>query len=415
MYKDNTSSVLIEKVKTEMFLNGYSERSINRYRACWNAFQKYELSNQYVYFSSETALEFLKDIYGITVSTSLSKQDGIRARAMQFLCEYSQYSRFDFKKKKVKNEVILPFSDVLDKFKEHQMKQHLISPSTQEHYHKVIGRFLLYLQKQKINNLDSITTSIILDYCNTHAPHMKATMHNSFSSLRVFLRYLNKSEYIQSDLSDCIPSVPYKRESKIPTVFSLEEINDIFKCIDRSSPLGKRDYAIILIAYRLGLRSSDIRNLKFSNFHWDKNTIELIMVKTSKEIVLPLLNDIGEAVIDYIKYGRPDCENNLVFVRHIVPIQFITAAGMTAIVKRYVNKAGIDSSPYGRGGPHAMRSTLATVLLENNIPLPAISEILGHSSTRTTEIYLKLDIPQLRRCCLEVPPYDWTKNDKEVF
>jgi integrase len=140
------------------------------------------------------------------------------------------------------------------------------------------------------------------------------------------------------------------------------------------------------------------------------------MEKTDKDIVLPLLNDVGEAIIDYLKHGRPACDNSFIFVRHITPILPITAPGMTTIVKRYVNKAGIDSSPYGKGGPHAMRSTLATLLLENNIPIPTISEILGHSNTRTTEShYLKLDIPQLRKCCLDVPPYDWNRNDREVF
>ena len=189
----------------------------------------------------------------------------------------------------------------------------------------------------------------------------------------------------------------------------------VHQAIDRSNLMGKRDYAIIMIAYRLGLRSIDIRSLKFSEIHWERNTIELTMKKTGKRIVLPLLEDVGQALIDYIKFGRPASDSNVVFLRHISPIKAISSPGMTAIVKRYANKAGINCAPGHGKGPHAMRSTLASVLLAENVPLPIISGILGHSRTRTTETYLKIDIEQMRNCSLEVPAFDWNVTRGEVF
>ena len=170
-----------------------------------------------------------------------------------------------------------------------------------------------------------------------------------------------------------------------------------------------------MIAYRLGLRSIDIRSLRFSEIHWERNTIELTMKKTGKPIVLPLLEDVGQALIDYIKFGRPGSDSNVIFLRHISPIKAISAPGMTAIVKRHANRAGINSAPGHGKGPHAMRSTLASALLAENVPLPIISGILGHSRTRTTERYLKIDIEQMRNCSLEVPAFDWNVTRGEVF
>ena len=127
-------------------------------------------------------------------------------------------------------------------------------------------------------------------------------------------------------------------------------MNRLLGVIDRSSPLGKRDYAIILIAVRLALRSSDIRNMTFSCIDWKKNTIELTTQKTKKPTVLLLLNDVGEALIDYIRNGRPICETKTIFVRLAAPFLEIGQSGLSAIVKKYAHKADIDCSVPGKGG-----------------------------------------------------------------
>lgn len=208
--------------------------------------------------------------------------------------------------------------------------------------------------------------------------------------------------------------LPYPRWTHIPSAFSKEDVHRVLEAVDRSSPKGKRDYAMLLVASELGLRSGDIRNWTFSNLHWEKNTIELTMSKTGKPITLPLLEKIGMAIIDYVKYGRPQTDSNCVFLRHISPIQPLTGPTLSTIVKQYIAMAGIDVKPWQSQGPHAMRHSLASALLENNIPLPVISEILGHTDSRTTGVYLKIDVNQLRNCALEAPCFDWN-TDREVF
>lgn len=413
MNPSKMTTELIREVKTLMHQAGYSDGTIDKYNHCWNAFLHFVGTEQA--FSSGKALDFLDRIYGITALSNLSKSDAIRARAIQFLCEYNQYGRFSMAKISSGKVPGFQFEEYLDRFKDYQKTRHLISETTLKHYDDELGRFLLYLTQKRCNSLEQLSAPSILNYCSSFSSFSSSVRHNAFSSLRVFLRYLFHEKLIIEDLSSVVPSVSNRRKCKLPTTYSNKEKDDLLKTVDRSSPVGKRDYAIILIATRLGLRSSDIRLMTFSSLHWEKNTIELTMEKTKEFIVLPLLKDVGEAIIEYIRYGRPHCELPYVFISHLPPVRAITASGMTAIVRRHAGNAGIDCTPYGKGGPHALRSTLATHLLENEVPLPIISEILGHKDTRTTEVYLKLDIPHLRKCGLEVPEFDWNKNDKEVF
>lgn len=407
---------LIKNIKKELSEVGYKPGTIKVYQRYWDALLVYEADKGICFYSPKVGLEFLGSIYGINVFTSLSKQDKVCARAITLLNDYSRDGILFPPERKVPTVSFLCcFGELFEAFKKERVDRHQISKKTLTNYNRYLGRFLFYLEKNNISDMNQLTPGLISAYCTSHFTYSLPTLYNSFCALRVFLRYLKIQGLQRSDFSKIVPSVSYRRASKLPSTFSKKEAEKIFHAVDRSNPMGKRDYAIMLIAYKLGLRSVDIRNLQFSELHWEKNTIELTMQKTGKHIVLPLLEDVGKSLIDYIKFGRPVSDCRIIFLRHVSPIKPLSAPGITAIVKRYANKAGIDSGPgYGKG-PHAMRSSLASVLLAENVPLPIISEILGHRSTRTTENYLKIDINQLRNCSLEVPEFDWNVDRGEVF
>jgi integrase/recombinase XerD len=414
--QEQSTSNLIEKVTEELVKVGYKPGSIQVYRRHWNALLTYESNNEIKSYSPTVGLEFLDAVYGINIFTSLSKQDKVRARSITLLNDFSRDGMlFPALRYRPTKSFLCCFSQILEAFKNHQTNKFQISNSTLYSYNRHVGRFLLYLERHGITKLDQLRPKIILDYCASHSTYSLSTLYNSFCALRVFLRYLTIKKLLVVDYSRIIPLVPYKRASKLPSTFTTEEAERIFQAVDRSNPMGKRDYAVMKIAHRLGLRSADIRSLKFSEIHWEKNTIELTMKKTGGSIVLPLLEDVGQALIDYIKFGRPESDSSIIFLRHISPIKPISAPGLTTIVKRYANKAGINSAPGNGKGPHAMRSSLASALLAENVPLPIISGILGHSSTRTTQTYLKIDIKQMRNCSLEVPMFDWNVARGEVF
>ncbi len=407
---------LIENVKKELSEVGYKPGSIRVFQRYWDALLVFEAANSIGSYSSKVGLEFLEAIYGITVFSSLSKQEKVCARSITLLNDYSRNGMlFPTDGNLPTVSFLCCFGDLLESFKKSQVSRFQISKTTLSNYNRYLGRFLLYLEKHNIRDVNQLTPGIISNYCSSHFTYSLSTLYNSFCALRVFFRYLKREGFLETDFSKIVPSVSYRRASKVPSIFSKNEAEKIFQAVDRANPMGKRDYAIMMIAYKLGLRSIDIRNLKFSEIRWEKNTIELTMQKTGKHIVLPLLENVGKALIDYIKFGRPASDCSVIFLRHISPIKPLSAPGITTIVKRYANKAGVNCAPGHGKGPHAMRSSLASVLLAENVPLPIISEILGHSSTRTTENYLKIDINQLRNCSLEVPEFDWNIDRGEVF
>jgi integrase len=175
--------------------------------------------------------------------------------------------------------------------------------------------------------------------------------------------------------------------------------------IDRGNPRGKRDYALILLAARLGLRASDIANLTFSSFKWEKNTIEIVCKKTGEAAILPLLNDVGEAVIDYIRYARPKSGVNFLFLKLNAPNDVMYANSIHHTVYTRLKGVGIHIPPGKKHGPHALRHSLASALLDNNVPMPVISEALIHTDIESTSTYLKIDISKLRECAVEIPSF----------
>jgi integrase len=219
------------------------------------------------------------------------------------------------------------------------------------------------------------------------------------------LRYLHSVDITANDLSVILPKIRYSKKAKIPSAYTKDEVEKMIDSIDRGNPKGKRDYALILLAARLGLRASDIANLTFSSFQWDRNIIEIAQQKTGEVVVLPLLNDVGEAIIDYIRYSRPKSDEPFVFLKLNAPNDVMRANSVHGVVYTRLKSAGIKIPPGKKHGPHALRHSLASALLENDVPMPVISEALGHSDTDSTSVYMKIDITKLRECAVEVPAF----------
>ena len=182
-----------------------------------------------------------------------------------------------------------------------------------------------------------------------------------------------------------------------------DEVGAIEASIDRSGGAGKRNYAMLLLASRLGLRASDIAHLQFSNIDWEKNEIRIVQYKTGNPISLPLLSDVGNAIIDYLKYGRYKSDSQHVFISSRAPYipanKNIVCSAIQEVISK--SKVNIDGR---RHGPHSLRHSLASCLLKNEVPMPIISEALGHVKTDTTMTYLRIDLTSLMKCALAIPP-----------
>jgi site-specific recombinase XerD len=395
---------------------GFKEPTLGRYWRRWNGLLAYLAKKGLQSYDAKTGLKYLAEVHGITVFTGLDREDKWTVRSIQHISDYLSFGVIYPATPKISTVNSLKrLGPALESFKKRQVARSHISEHTLDEYEKHIGKFLLYLEGKGLAELGNITVRHILDFCKTIAQQSAGTAHNMACTLRVFLRHLNRTGVHREDFSSYVPSFAYNRASKLPSVLTAEEQDALIKTIDRASSVGKRDYAIILTALRLGLRSGDIRALKFGDIHWAKNVIAIVTQKTKNALTLPLLEDVGSALIDYIKNARPKTDSPFIFQTHIAPTAPLSAPGMSSIVKRYAGKAGINTSPERHLGPHLMRNTLASALLEAHVPLPEISGILGHAQTRTTQqYYLRIDIQQLRGCALEAPPFSWEPSE-EVF
>lgn len=223
--------------------------------------------------------------------------------------------------------------------------------------------------------------------------------------LRKFLKYIYNEGVIPNDFSEIFANTRVRRKEKLPSYYTKEEIRRLEQSIDRNCAVGKRDYAIILLASRLGLRSSDIRTMTFSNIDWEKSEIHLVQFKTKKELTLPLLSDVGDAIIDYVRHARPQVTYKEIFISETRPYRPISSVGYSGIVNRHMHNAGIDTKLRHKG-MHSLRHSLATTLMNNGTSLHVISDTLGHQSSESTMCYLGVNIDCLLEYSLSVPKVD---------
>ncbi len=274
----------------------------------------------------------------------------------------------------------------------------------------LIRTFLEYLDGSGVDSPWSLTPRHLADYVRTTAGLHPKSAGSALTAVRAFLRFLHLEGHTERDLSDDLPSVRQTYRPRIPRSWNPEDVRRLLESMDRGNPTGKRDYAMLLILARLGMRMRDLCELRLSNMKWDEQLIVIVQSKTGKEVRYPLLEDVGWAVVDYLKNGRPPTDSPCLFVRHNAPMQGF--ANPEFIMTKHIRRAGIRLPRGVSHGMHALRHTLAGVLLEQNTPLPVISEILGHASTLSTGVYLGIDLENLRRCALDP---DGVFDDDSLF
>jgi integrase/recombinase XerD len=401
--RELTATELINVTKEELLKARYTNLTLKGIERAWNNLEKYLHNKGLDYFSVDIGMAFLKDRYHFTESPQLSSADEDRLRAIHLLADFQSHQRILIRRKRKTYEFAISFEKIIFEFIEFR-KSAGISNKTLESYIIYLERFSQYLFNHNVKHLSELNIGHIHGFIQSlSAFYSTATIYCTCCMLRVLFRYLFNQKVTAKNLVLAVPSVRCSKKSKIPSAYSKEEIQRLLECVDRGNPKGKRDYAILLMATRLGLRASDICGLTFDNFKWETNTIELKQKKTGEPMVLPLLNDVGEAVIDYIKFGRQNIETNILFLRLSAPIGRLESPTLHSIVTQYINKAGISIPDGKKHGPHALRHSLASALLHSNTPMPVISEILGHTDSQTTSVYLKIDSLHLRQYALDVP------------
>ena len=269
-----------------------------------------------------------------------------------------------------------------------------------EHQARYLADFFRFLERCGLSALEQLTAREIHDF-TVGLTHLKPrTRHGYGYVLRSFLRWARAQGTLPLDLSAAIMKPIVYRHSALIRPLPAEAVGRLLEAVDRTQPLGKRDYAMLLLACRYGLRVSNIRRLRLEEIGWRERIIRLRQAKTGRDLILPLLNDVADALVDYLRHGRPRSSAREIFVRHYAPHEALGPDNnLYDVMLRCRRRAGLDLPP-GQRGFHSLRHTLAVRMLADDQSLRTIADVLGHASTESTFIYVKSDVGALRQAAL---------------
>jgi site-specific recombinase XerD len=334
--------------------------------------------------------------------SDLSENEKLIEKSILVLLEFVETGKIELKKKfrYLSGEIGILISQFLSAKANNYVKQNTI-----EKNEYLLSFFNLFLHKKGIEDIANVTSKEIYGFVESFDKSHSARNHDALAIVRQLLYYAYTNNFAKEDLSKIVPCDKYIGESELPSYYKEEELQALLKSIDRGTDVGKRDYTIILTAIRLGWRASDLSYLMFSNIDWERCVINITQFKTGKTICHPLLADVGNAILDYIQYGRPKSDEPYIFLKAVYPYSHLSAQSLCTMVNRRFVASGIAVE--GRKhGCHVFRFSLTKRLLEHGTQLPIISEVLGHMSVNTTKHYIRIDEEGLRRCALPVSPVD---------
>lgn len=402
-----TLTAITEGLQGLLEANNYNPETIKFYRREWNKIGQF-LHNEYgdEEFEMERGLAYLEKQYGLVTKYNdgtLSQQRVQLLRVVHMLEDYRLHQVLTRRYYASKNPIQLgrAYADILTDYMQY-LETTDLSKSTKKHYGRSSEVFLNYLEQKNILQISLLNLNACNGYMKTQACFSFKTVEQRVCGLRHFLRYLLSTGLVEEDIASKIHMPSISKNAKVPSVWSPQDLTKLLGAIDRNSPIGKRDYAMILLACVLGLRISDIKNLRFSNFDWNNKEIALVQHKTGKPLTLPLPNAIGWAVIDYIKDGRPKVdESDFVFIKHMPPFDpFSDSDHLQQRIIYHMGKAGIRRDKDQHSGFHSLRHSAGSMLLSMGTPLPVITTVMGHSDMDVTAIYLKTDLEKLAECVL---------------
>jgi site-specific recombinase XerD len=404
MYDNFTSfDDLVDQGTDYLKKSGRKGSSVDKYRWTWRQIENFMDGSPYESLSAGVS-EFIRDKYGPKNADGLSHYHKTCIRQALCLVQFAETGEMPAQMEFVPKEQAVLNGEIGARMAEfiaykRSMRLHEKTLRGYRYYLFLLNK---YLNENGIVGISHISPLVLLHYVSTLLPGTPGAKHLALSITRSFFRYLHDRDLTATDLSVAIPRDNYKKQPRLPSVYGKEEVKAILATADRSTCTGKRNFAILLLAVRLGLRASDIRNLQYGNINWPGSRISFVQQKTKVPIALPLPTDVGEALVDYLKYGRPASDLDYIFTEHNYPYNGLGEKAVPRIARKAIQRSGIDIGNR-KHGSHVLRHTLASFLLGQKITLPIISQILGHGNIQTSMNYLRIDIGQLRQCALEVP------------
>ena len=292
-------------------------------------------------------------------------------------------------------------SKAIHKFRHYLLQERGLSPATLLNYVPPIEQFLSERFLDKTPNFRVLCALDITRFVVRQARRLSPLRGKLIvTALRSFFRYLRHRGAISKDLAGCVPTVPNWSFSTLPRFLAAHDVERILAGCDRETSNGRRNYAILLLLARLGLRAGEVVGLNLDDIDWSTSQI-MIRGKGGASVPLPLAPDVGQALADYLRADRPRCGTRRVFIRHRAPFVGLgNSSTISALVRRALIQSGVESA---HKGAHVLRHSLATSLLRQGGSLDEIGELLRHKSANTTAIYAKVDVTALHTLALPWP------------
>lgn len=358
------------------------------------------------FFTEDLGQAYLRERVGLTIPMNrpLTSREAAHTRCVRRIGEYQLYGQF-FRTHAVERP---HYSDwAMDDFAGisaflEKMQTADNSDATKRTRMDHLRRFYEFLDSRHLRGVHEISAQLISDFAMTLQGDSPVYNKHRLATLQHYFQFLHRFGMLEQDWSHFVPKVVVAINRNVPALWEKTDLEKLLKSVDRGNPAGKRNYAIILLVVQLGFRISDVAHLRLESLKWERSEIELVQHKTHNRIVLPMPKDVGWAIIDYIRYGRPKADEPYVFLTANAPYTRLVPGSIGCILDRQMRRCGIPKEPGVTSGMHSLRHALARRLLEEGTPLSTVVDVMGHVQYDSATPYLKVDIDGLRTCALSL-------------
>ena len=306
-------------------------------------------------------------------------------------------------------EVVMNFENLiqapdalLEQYLDYARSERNLAETTLKAHREYVTVLLEDLRDSPAGRWRQMSPSYVLAFFTQQAQDKSPNMRRRLQGvLRSFLRFCLQKGHLECDLAAAVPCLRNYKLSGVPRGISESDALKTLECIDRTTPPGRRDFAIIQVLYTYGVRGGQVRALRLPDIHWRENRIRFPPHKGGKELIEPLTDPVGESLLDYLRHGRPQVPTLEVFLTAQPPFRPLrTPSSVSAMVHRRLSQAGVNNP---HKGSHIFRHAFAMRLLQHGQSLKTIADLLGHRNINTTFIYTKADLQALRQVTLEWP------------
>ena len=394
--KLNTYNTIILNFTERMVNDGYSESRILKIKIQMNKLLNYISSNGLNDINEKVIVSFVRDTYNFDYYNPINDNQLDKIKGLKNLLEFKNTGNY---LKRHSNEVILinRFYDVHKDY-ESYLNTKVIKPITKQC--KLIKIKLFLNSLTEIDDIRKLEKFHCYNFINNLDYSLRYKEELTYE-VRRFIDWLYNNKIINFNGYTLFPRIIGQSRSNIISYYDNEDIEKLLNSVDIDTPMGKRDYLILSLIIYLGLRISDVIDLKLSDINWSLNTINIVQQKTQLTVTLPLIDQIKYPLLDYLKNARKEINSDYIFITNYAPIGRYNSKSFQLMVTKYMDKANIDYTNKHHG-THSLRHSLASNLLKKNTPIATISSVLGHSTIKTTEQYLTIDANNLKELSLEV-------------